>query len=143
MVYNLNMKTQTNNPENTGKNQDIERNPDGTFKPGVSGNPAGKPKGAKHLTSLLFEALQKKARDKNGKETESTYQDLLIQRILKDAIEKGNTSLIHLCMNYIDGMPQQGIDLTSNGESVVSSNDVDVMEMAKLISKQLKAKKTT
>lgn len=39
-------------PENTGRNQD------GTFVKGVSGNPAGKPKGARHaLTENFVKAL--------------------------------------------------------------------------------------
>jgi hypothetical protein len=38
-------------PENLGQKQD------GRFKPGQSGNPAGKPKGARHKTTLAMEAL--------------------------------------------------------------------------------------
>jgi Family of unknown function (DUF5681) len=38
-------------PENSGEKQD------GRFKPGQSGNPAGKPKGARHKTTLAMEAL--------------------------------------------------------------------------------------
>jgi hypothetical protein len=44
----------TDEPANTGRNQD------GTFAPGVSGNPAGKPKGARHkLSESFIEALLK------------------------------------------------------------------------------------
>lgn len=38
-------------PENTGRKQD------GTFAPGRSGNPAGKPKGTRHATTMAVEAL--------------------------------------------------------------------------------------
>jgi hypothetical protein len=39
-------------PEKTGRNQD------GTFAPGVSGNPAGRPKGSRHkLSEDFFKAL--------------------------------------------------------------------------------------
>jgi len=38
-------------PENTGRKQD------GTFAEGVSGNPDGKPKGARHKTTRAIEAL--------------------------------------------------------------------------------------
>lgn len=105
------------------------------FAPGVSGNPAGKPKGSKHLTTKLFEALENMTKD--GK----SYSDLLVQRILNDAIVKGNTSMIHMIMNYVDGMPQQGIDVTSNGDSVGTSS-IDVLEIAKRVSDDLKIKKT-
>jgi hypothetical protein len=113
-----------------------------TFKKGQSGNPGGRPKG-KHLTTLLFEALRKKARDKDGNETDKTYEDLLIERILADAIKKGNTSLIHMIMGYIDGSPDQGIqlDVTTNGETLNTASS-DILLMAKEISERLKAKKT-
>jgi hypothetical protein len=38
-------------PTNTG------RNPDGTFAPGNRGNPAGKPKGARHRTTAMLEKI--------------------------------------------------------------------------------------
>jgi len=127
MVYNIIM-TKTNTTENTVRNG---RNPDGTF---AIGNP-GKPKGAKHLTTKLFDALENMTKD--GK----SYSDLLIQRILNDAIVKGNPSMIHMIMNYVDGMPQQGLDLTTGGDKLEKSN-TDVMELARRISSELKEKKT-
>lgn len=45
------MTTDAAEPENSGKIQS------GRFTPGVSGNPAGKPKGARHKATLLAERL--------------------------------------------------------------------------------------
>lgn len=130
-----------NNSENTEKNEKIpppgrvyDEKGRAVFAPGVSGNPAGKPKGTKHLTSLLFEALQKQA--KEGK----TYQDLLVERILNDAIIKGKGDLIKLAWNYIDGMPEQGVDITSGGEKIEAPTS-EVMKMAEEIRERLRAKK--
>ena len=117
-------------PENTGEIKRIK----GRYAPGVSGNPAGKPPGAKHLSTKLLHALEQLAEGGNS------YADLLNKRVIKDAIEKGNTSLIHLIYNYIDGMPQQGIDLTSKGEQINATTDV--MEIAQRVSEELKKKKT-
>jgi len=105
------------------------------YPPGVSGNPAGKPKGAKHLTTKLWEALQQKV-----KGTDDTFADKLIQRILNDAIVKGNTTLITVILNRIDGALLQGIDITSNGESIAPGSDV--MAIAQRVADELKQKKT-
>lgn len=144
MVYNESMKETKANVENTTPNVPEKKLGGITgkgFMPGVSGNPAGKPKGAKHLSTLLWEALQKKAKDKSGKETDSTIADLLVQRLLKDAVEKGNR--IEMIFDRIDGQAKQEVDITSGGEALATPTDVDVMEIARQVSKQLKAKKTT
>ena len=47
-------------PENTGRNQD------GTFARGFSGNPAGKPKGARHKLSEDFFKAMAKAFEERG-----------------------------------------------------------------------------
>lgn len=122
-------------PTNDGKKKaDVVRDEMGRIVSGVL-NPAGKPKGTKHLTTKLFAALENMTHE--GK----SYSDLLVQRILNDAIVKGNTSMIHMIMNYIDGMPQQGIDVTSGGETV-SATSIDVMEIAHRVSAELKERKT-
>lgn len=105
------------------------------FPPGVSGNPAGKPKGTQHLTTKLWAALQQKV-----KGTEDTFADKLVQRILNDAIVKGNTTLITTILNRIDGALLQGIDITSNGESIAPGSDV--MAIAQRVAEELKQKKT-
>ena len=48
------MGAEPNAPETTGRNQD------GTFPKGISGNPAGRPRGSRHiLQEQFFKALQK------------------------------------------------------------------------------------
>ncbi len=110
-------------------------NPAYQFKPGQSGNPAGKPRGTQHITTKLWEALQQKV---NG--TNETYADKLVQRILNDAIAKGNTTLITVILNRIDGALLQGIDITSNGESIAPGSDV--MAIAQRVAEELKQRKT-
>lgn len=120
-----------NNGEISGKDPKT-----GRFLPGNTLSP-GKPKGARHLTTLLFEALQKKIPGRD-----ETYQDKLVERILTEAIVKGKGDMIKLAMNYIDGMPQQGIDITTNDEPINGINDIDVLEIARRVSTELKKQKT-
>lgn len=131
--------------ENTGKIQEKVAMPGRVlddkgrqvFAPGVSGNPAGKPPGAKHLSTKLFEALMKKhPNDPQGR----TYAELLTERVLNDAISKGNTNMVNLIYDRVEGKPDQGIKLDVSNETNVSEENV--MEIAKRISSELKQNKT-
>ena len=133
-------KTPLNNGEKAEK--EVLRDEKGRIQAGSAPlNPAGKPKGSKHLTTLLFNALLERAKNEDVTLSKNTYSDLLIKRILNDAIIKGNSSMIHLIVNYIDGMPEQGIDVTSGGE-VVSATSIDVLAIAQRVSNELKERKT-
>jgi len=121
-----------NNSENI-----VKRNEKGQLEKGSVLNPAGKPKGAKHISTLVFNALQNMSPKGDGKK----WEDLFVERILLEAINKGNPKVMSLLWAYMDGQPQQGIDLTTGGESLNQASD-DVMEIAKQVAAQLKAKKT-
>lgn len=88
-------------PENTGKSRDEN----GRWVDGVSGNPAGKPKGSG--ISITTEIKKKLAECPEGQR--ATYLQLLINRILKQAIQDGDQQMIGKIWNYVDGMPKQNI----------------------------------
>ena len=88
-------------PDNTGGNRD-ER---GRFKPGMSGNPAGKPPGSISLTARI-----KKELEKIPEGQKITYLDALVKQILKKAIADGDQQMIRLIWNYLDGIPSQTQD---------------------------------
>ena len=69
-------------PETTGRKQD------GTFKPGQSGNPAGRPKGARHATTLAVEALLQGEHEK-------------LTRAAIDKALEGDTTALRLCLDRI------------------------------------------
>lgn len=90
-------------PENSGNSRDDK----GRFVPGVSGNPEGKPPGAG--ISITTEIKKKLAEVPEGQK--ATYLQLLINRILKQAIQDGDGQMIRKIWEYIDGMPKQSINL--------------------------------
>lgn len=92
------------NRENTGEIQRIN----GKFAPGVSGNPAGKPKGVKHFTTIVQEALKKLGTTETGEKIE--LEKALGEKVVAMALD-GNEQMIKLIWNYRDGLPKAVIEL--------------------------------
>lgn len=90
-------------PETSG---DI-RNSDGTFKPGVSGNPAGRPKGTS-IKDLVRKWLDEHPEDK----------DAFVAHFIKENRE--------LAWQMLEGRPHQATDLTSGGKPIPILNVVPV-----------------
>lgn len=89
------------------------------FVKGQSGNPAGKPKGARSFTTKVRDALMKIA---DGKET--TYERLLIQSILDKAIYDKDNTMMKVIWEQLDGKPLQRMGNAdgSNIECVTNIN---------------------
>lgn len=96
--------------EIAGEIQAIPRNPNGTYPKGVSGNPAGKPPGIRHMTTILKEALIKVSDDKG------TRDDVEIVKTVARKAKEGDMNAIKLIWNYLDGMPPQDINANINGD---------------------------
>lgn len=102
-------------------NYNIAKDSPTTWKPGQSGNPAGKPPGAKNFTTKVREALEKIA---DG-EQDTTNEQLFIKAILEKAIVQKDPSIQRLMWNYLDGMPSQHIDHTTGGEKITGGTFTD------------------
>lgn len=89
--------------EETDKNG-YKRNPDGTF---AEGNPGGPGRPVFSLITMLKSELQKCPEGQDKK----TYADLLIQIILKKAIQDGDDQQIKNILQYVDGMPKASLDI--------------------------------
>lgn len=99
-------------PDNTGEIQG--RDDSGRFKPGFSGNPTGRPQGAKNLRVRLKDGLAVLgAKDAQGNPL--PLEEALTQKIIKMALD-GDHKMIQLIMHYLEGKPTQPLDITSKGE---------------------------
>lgn len=87
----------------------------GQFKPGAEwrGNANGKPKGARHFSTLIREAIQKVA------EGDDEPADILIVKQLVDKAKKGDLQAIDRVLDRTDGKAEQTINL----EADVTIND--------------------
>ena len=122
------MPQKNKKPANTGKIQ-AKRSPEGKFLPGVSGNPAGKPPGAKSFTTKLRDALVmlSQAKDKDG--TYMSYEAALVKTMLKKAIVDENVDMIKYIVDRLDGKPIQPMD--HSGE-VAMQAELDAETKAKI-----------
>jgi hypothetical protein len=91
-------------PENTG-----EKQADGKFQPGRSGNPAGKPKGARHKTTLAIEALL------------DGQAEALTQKAVELALQ-GDGPALRLCLDRI-APPRKDAPISFDLPAVKSAAD--------------------
>lgn len=108
------------------------------FPPGVSGNPAGKPKGAKHFTTLIADMLKEKIQiKKDGQIIEMTVDKAMVEAMIRQVI-KGDVKAFQALTDRHDGKPHQSIDMevseppvpimpltTKQKKKNVQSNDSD------------------
>jgi hypothetical protein len=90
-------------PENTGPQQVDTR-----FKPGQSGNPSGRPKGARHRTTVAIEAL-----------LEGEGEALTRKAI--ELAKSGDMQALRLCMDRL--APSRGQTLGDLGNDRRAAND--------------------
>lgn len=88
-----------------------ERKPDGTFAEGNPGGP-GRPPGSLSLVGLLKKHLEEiPSAEKTSKATS------IILKLIAQA-ERGDSNSQKLIFNYIEGLPQAKVDVTSGGKPI-------------------------
>ena len=78
------------------------------WKKGQSGNPKGRPKGARHLKTILQEYLDKDIDCTDpylGKKTKKPTGEVLIVKLIKKAIAQEDLGAMREIMDRIDGKP--------------------------------------
>lgn len=112
-----------------------------------SANPGGRPRGSKTMSASVYKMLDDYAKDKNGDvlydrdKKPLTYRQLITRQLMNKAVS-GDMNAIKQVFAYIDGAPQEFIDLTTNGESIKEYGDDILEQMANEIEAKLKAIKT-
>lgn len=93
-------------------NTEEKQKPAHLWKPGQSGNPAGKPKGARHFSTLIREAITKVADDTG------TSDDKEIVRALVEKAKAGDLKAVDMVLDRVDGKAEQTINL--DGEMTIN-----------------------
>lgn len=93
-----------------------------SYKPGQSGNPKGRPPKGYSITEWFREMFA----------SSPEVKDALGKSILKKALE-GDTAAQRLVWNYIDGMPQQKVDVTTLGDKI----NTDTKKVAEVLQELL------
>jgi hypothetical protein len=97
--------------------------PEYLFKPGQSGNPAGRPPGSKNFTTLFEKAVKEVAKKLElGKDPDAVEIEI-IKRGIKEALA-GKYPFYKDIFDRIYGQPKGNIDITS-GDEKISINIVD------------------
>jgi hypothetical protein len=83
---------------------------------GVSGNPAGKPKGTQHSKTRLLRLLdlvQKKRNPITGEEEEFTVLELMDMQMISKAL-RGDQRAYEAVVDRLEGKPKQTTDITAD-----------------------------
>jgi hypothetical protein len=110
-------------------NYEDDRRGNPAWKPGVSGNPAGRPKKEQTLTDLLT-----KYGEKVHKKTQKQYRALLIERMWYFAI-KGDMAIAKYIVDRIDGKMREYIDHSGSMNTNISQ-DIHFEDMPKNLQRE-------
>jgi hypothetical protein len=105
------------------------------FAPGKSGNPKGRPKGAKNLATIFNDALNQKFDiQERGKTRKITARELIVRRVVHEAV-KGNIKATALVL-------AKEPEIARNAESVEKiTRHMTAREAAQLYERSLKLPK--
>lgn len=104
--------------EKTAPKQQKKKVPGRPFPPGVSGNPAGRPKGSLSLTDLLRQVLLKVPPGDDPR----THAEIFIEKVVQQG-SMGDSSAQKLIMNYIEGLPKQTFNIGVDKDNLKDLTD--------------------
>lgn len=110
--------------------------PENQFQPGESGNPEGRPKGSISLKTIIQQRIAEIpiGQTKN-------WAEQIIESLLEKAVVNKDVAAQKLIFSYVDGNPDQALDLTSKGEKLKGIDREALVEAAMLYANSLKGRK--
>lgn len=94
------------------------------FKPGQSGNPRGRPKGAKNESTLLYDLLHRKVEIRNGRRTRKiTVLEVILWSITESALKDDTKSAGFLLNRYNTLVTGE-----THGHEITEDDDRDILE---------------
>ena len=90
------------------------------WKKGQSGNPSGKPKGARSFKTILNNYLDKTLKSKNpfeGKTADIPAREIMMLKLIGEGL-KGNLTAIRYVCDMIDGPIKQVVDVNQSGDDI-------------------------
>lgn len=91
------------------------------FPEGTSGNPEGRPKGSRNLSTILREMLQEEIEitTEEGKKEKKQLQDIIVRKLIKKAND-GNLRAIEQVFDRIEGKAKQEMKIEGLPDPVVT-----------------------
>lgn len=106
------------------KEQALERNPDGTFLKGVSGNPAGRPKGRKNQITELKQDLEIAVRDAISPKEIKAVVTKMVQLALEGNVGAGKLILDKVLSNAKEGEEEK--EMSGGLKIIIEHANLDV-----------------
>ncbi|MBW2991993.1 hypothetical protein KY345_02125 [Candidatus Woesearchaeota archaeon] len=94
------------NRQKTGKKKRMGKKTKTSWKPGISGNPNGRPKKNETITDIVKNTLRREVETREGRRQ---LRELFSQKVIEMAL-KGDIQAIKLIWNYDSGMPDKLIE---------------------------------
>jgi ribosomal 50S subunit-associated protein YjgA (DUF615 family) len=95
------------------------------FKEGESGNPAGRPKGTRNLSTILREMLEEEIEvNVEGKKERKQFQEVIIRKLIKKASD-GDIKAITEILDRVEGKAKQTVEQSGKTEQELTVRILD------------------